>query len=164
MYTNCNAGDFKLCLKGMIEFSLQVDARIVEAVLPELGRVFAASQRESAFPFVCPNPLDEDLAEAWESGLVEEARGDRGAVARLLRHPKFASGRVEVEDEDAEDLLRGLTELRLTLRSTSLSDVSDQDLETGGLDLEGRDSSLKMGFFAYLVLAEVQERLIEFLC
>jgi hypothetical protein len=57
-----------------------------------------------------------------------------------------------------------LTELRLTLRSTSLSDVSDQDLETGGLDLEGRDSSLKMGFFAYLVLAEVQERLIEFLC
>ena len=164
MYTNCNAGDFKLCLKGMIEFSLQVDARIVEAVLPELGRVFAASQRESAFPFVCPNPLDEDLVETWESGLAEEARGDRGAVARLLRHPKFASGRVEVEDEDAEDLLRGLTELRLTLRSTSLSDVSDQDLETGGLDLEGRDSSLKMGFFAYLVLAEVQERLIEFLC
>lgn len=147
----------------MIEFSLQVDARIVEAVLPELGRVFSASQREPAFPFVCPNPLDDDLVEAWESGLAEEARGDRGAVARLLRHPKFASGLVEVEDEDAEDLLRGLTELRLTLRSTSLSKVSDQELETGGLDLEARDPSLKMGFFAYLVLAEVQERLIEFI-
>jgi hypothetical protein len=147
----------------MIEFSLQVDARIVEAVLPELGRVFSASQRESAFSFVCPNPLDDDLVEAWESGLAEEARGDRGAVARLLRHPKFASGRVEVEDEDAEDLLRGLTELRLTLRSTSLSKVSDQELETGGLDLEASDPSLEMGFFAYIVLAEVQERMIEFI-
>ncbi len=147
----------------MIEFSLQADARIVEAVLPELGRVFSASQRESAFSFVCPNPLDDDLAEAWESGLAEEARGDRGAVARLLRNPKFASGRVEVDADDAEDLLRGLTELRLTLRSTSLSEVSDQELESGGLDLEGSDPSLKMGFFAYLVVAEVQERLIEFI-
>ena len=147
----------------MIEFSLQADARIVEAVLPELGKVFSASQRSSAFSFVCPNPLDDDLVEAWESGLAEEARVDRGAVARLLRNPKFASGRVEVEDEDAEDLLRGLTELRLTLRSTSLSEVSDQELESGDFDLEGRGSSLKMGFFAYLVIAEVQERLIEFL-
>ena len=147
----------------MIEFSLQVDARIVEAVLPELGKVFSSSQRESTFSFVCPNPLDDDLVEAWESGLAEEARGDRVAVARLLKNPKFASGRVEVDDDDAEDLLRGLTELRLTLRSTSLSEVSDQELESGGLDLEGSDSSLKMGFFAYLVIAEVQERLIEFL-
>ena len=147
----------------MIEFSLQADARIVEAVLPELGKVFSESQRKSTFSFVCPNPLDEDLVEAWESGLAEEARGDRVAVARLLKNPKFASGRVEVDDDDAEDLLRGLTELRLTLRSTSLSEVSDQELESGGLDLEGSDPSLKMGFFAYLVIAEVQERLIEFL-
>jgi len=163
MYTNCNAGGFRQCLKGMIEFSLQVDARIVEAVLPELGRVFSDSHRESPFPFVCPNPLDDDLVEAWESGLAEEARGDRVAVARLLENPNFASGHVEVDADDAEDLLRGLTELRLTLRSTSLSEVSDQVLESGGLDLEESESSLKMSFFAYLVIAEVQERLIEFL-
>ena len=147
----------------MIEFSLQVDATIIEAILPEIGRAFSTAQRESAFSFVCPNPLDDDLVEAWEGGLADEARGDRGAVARLLSDPKFASGQVEVSEEDAENLLRGLTELRLTLRSTSLSKVSDQELETGGLDLEASDPSLKMGFFAYLVLAEVQERMIEFI-
>ena len=145
----------------MIEFSLQVDATIIEAILPEIGRAFSTAQRESAFSFVCPNPLDDDLVEAWEGGLADEARGDRGAVARLLSDPKFASGQVEVSEEDAENLLRGLTELRLALRSSSLSEVSDQELETGDLDLEGMHSSLRMGFFAYLVLAEVQERLID---
>jgi hypothetical protein len=163
MYTNCNGGDFKQFLKEMIEFSLQVDARIVEAVLPELGRIFVIARKESACSFVCPNPLDDDLVEAWESGLAEEAREDRGAVARLLKDPGFASGRVEVKEEDAEDLLRGLTELRLTLRSNSLSALSDHELETGDLALEEKDSSLRLGFFAYLVIAEVQERLIEFL-
>ena len=65
--------------------------------------------------------------------------------------------------EDAEDLLRGLTELRLTLRSNSLSEVSDQELENGNLDLELMDSSLRMSVFAYIVTAEVQERLIDFI-
>ena len=147
----------------MIEFSLQVDSWILKAIIPELGRVFAIAQKESAYSFVCPNPLDDDLVEAWESGLAEEARVDRGAVARLLKSPKFPFGQVEVEEEDAEDLLRGLTELRLTLRSNSLSEVSDQELENGNLDLELMDSSLRMSVFAYIVTAEVQERLIDFL-
>ena len=147
----------------MIEFSLQVEPKILKAILPELGRVFALSRKSSAYAFVCPNPLDDDLVEAWESGLSQEARADRGAVARLLESPSLQLGRIEVEDEDVDDLLRGLTELRLTLRNDSLSEVSDQALETGSLDLEGMESSVKMSFFAYLVIASVQERLLEFI-
>jgi hypothetical protein len=145
----------------MIEFSLQVEPRLIQAVLPELGKIFASSQKQSAFSFVCPNPLDEDLVEAWEAGLAEDARSDRDALARLLRDSKFAYGRVEVKEDDAEDLLRGLTELRLAIREISLSEVPDEELESGGLALKGRDSSERIGYFAYLILAEVQENLIE---
>jgi hypothetical protein len=145
----------------MIEFSLQVEPRLIQAVLPELGKIFAASQKQSAFTFVCPNPLDEDLVEAWEEGLAEDARSDRSALARLLRDSNFAYGRIEVQEDDAEDLLRGLTELRLAIRVLSLSEVPDEELESGGLALEGRSSSERIGYFAYLILAEVQENLIE---
>lgn len=145
----------------MIEFSLQVEPRLIQAVLPELGKVFAASQRKSVFTFSCPNPLDDDLVEAWEEGLAEDARSDRSALARLLRDSKFAFGRVEVEEEDAEDLLRGLTELRLAIRVLSLSEVPDEQLESGGLELKGRDPSERIAYFSYLILAEVQENLIE---
>ena len=144
----------------MIEFSLQVEPRLIQAVLPELGKIFAASQKQSAFTFVCPNPTDDDLVEAWEEGLAEEARSDRNALARLLRNPKFAYGRVEVETDEAEDLLRGLTELRLSIRLSSLAEVPDEVLESGGLVLEERNSSERIGYFAYLILAEVQENLI----
>jgi len=144
----------------MIEFSLQVEPRLIQAVLPELGKIFAASQKKSAFTFVCPNPSDDDLVEAWEEGLAEEARSDRSALARLLGNPKFAYGRVEVETEDAEDLLRGLTELRLAIRVTTLAEVPDEVLESGRLALEERSSSERIGYFAYLILAEVQENLI----
>jgi hypothetical protein len=161
MFTNCSVGAFRRSWREMIEFSLRVEPRLIQAVLPELGKVFASSQRKSTFTFVCPNPLDEDLVEAWEEGLAEEARSDRSALARLLRDSKFAHGRVEVEEDEAEDLLRGLTELRLAIRSLSLSEVPDEELESGELALEGRDSSLRIGYFAYLILAEVQENLIE---
>ena len=144
----------------MIEFSLQVEPRLIQAVLPELGKIFAASQKKSAFTFVCPNPSDDDLVEAWEEGLAEDARSDRSALARLLGNPKFAYGRVEVETDDAEDLLRGLTELRLAIRVTSLAEVPDEVLESGGLVLKESSSSERIGYFAYLILAEVQENLI----
>ena len=78
------------------------------------------------------------MVEAWEEGLAEEARTDRSALARLLGNPKFAYGRVEVETDDAEDLLRGLTELRLAIRVASLAEVPDEVLESGGLALEER--------------------------
>ena len=145
----------------MIEFSLQVESRIIQAILPELGKIYAASQRETVFPFVCPNPLDDDLVEAWENGLAEEGLGDREAVARLMSDPKFAHGRVAVPEAEAEDLLRGLTELRLAIRSHSLAEVPDEELESGEFSLSGRDASERIGYFAYLVLAEIQERLIE---
>jgi len=145
----------------VIEFTLSVEPRILQGILPEIGKIFASSKRDSGFNFVCPNPLDDDLVEAWEQGLAEESVADRSALGRLLSDPKFPYGRVEVKDADAEDLLRGLTELRLAIRANSLSEVSDEELESGGVDLEGRSSSLRIGYFAYLVLAEVQENLIE---
>jgi len=69
-------------------------------------------------------------------------------------------GYVEVEDDEVEELLRSLTELRLTLRDDALSEISDQQLEQGDVDLQIEKSTVRIGYFSYLVMAEIQERLI----
>ena len=82
----------------------------------------------------------------------EEARTDRSALARLLgNRGKFAYGRVEVETDDAEDLLRGLTELRLAIRVASLAEVP---AILGAVSLPWRKKLVEGASFAYLILAE----------
>ena len=144
----------------MIEFQIRVDSRILQAILPEIEKMFARASKSGSLAYACPNPLDEDFVEAWESGLKEEFLNDRKALARLLRNPKFRHGYVEVEDEEVDEILRSITELRLTLREYSLEEISDEQLENGEVDIESKKSSVRIGYFAYLVMAEIQERII----
>ena len=144
----------------MIEFQIRVDPRILQAILPEIEKMFVRASKSGSLAYACPNPLDEDFVEAWESGLKEEFLNDRKALARLLRNPKFRHGYVEVEDEEVDEILRSITELRLTLREYSLEEISDEQLENGEVDIESKKSSVRIGYFAYLVMAEIQERII----
>lgn len=144
----------------MIEFQIRVDPRILQTILPEIEKMFARASKSGSLAYACPNPLDEDFVEAWESGLKEEFLNDRKALARLLRNPKFRYGYVEVEDEEVDEILRSITELRLTLREYSLEEISDEQLENGEVDIESKKSSVRIGYFAYLVMAEIQERII----
>ena len=144
----------------MIEFQIRVDPHILQAILPEIEKMFARASKSGSLAYACPNPLDEDFVEALESGLKEEFLNDRKALARLLRNPKFRYGYVEVEDEEVDEILRSITELRLTLREYSLEEISDEQLENGEVDIESKKSSVRIGYFAYLVMAEIQERII----
>tara|TARA_B100000282_G_scaffold266549_1_gene218328 strand:- start:35 stop:484 length:450 start_codon:yes stop_codon:yes gene_type:complete len=144
----------------MIEFQIRVDPRILQTILPEIEKMFARASKSGSLAYACPNPLDEDFVEAWESGLKEEFLNDRKALARLLRNPKFRYGYVEVEDEEVDEILRSITELRLTLREYSLEEISDEQLENGEVDVDSKKSSVRIGYFAYLVMAEIQERII----
>ena len=144
----------------MIDFQIKVDPRILQAILPEIEKMFAQASKSGSLAYACPNPMDEDFMEAWESSLKEEFLNDRKALARLLRNPKFKHGYVEVKEEEVEELLRSLTELRLTLRENSLREISDERLENGEVDIGAKKSSVRIGYFAYLVMAEIQERLI----
>ena len=58
---NYSAGDCKRFLKRMIEFSLQVEARIIRAVLPELGKLFALSVKEEESSYKLANQTRIDF-------------------------------------------------------------------------------------------------------
>ncbi|MFL2939037.1 MAG: hypothetical protein ACJZ7A_08085 [Opitutales bacterium] len=144
----------------MIEFQLQVDARLLQSLLPEIEKTFAQSYKNKRQTFQCPILDDEDLVDAWEKGLSDDSLDDRLALAKIFKSPKFKYGYVELEESDADGALRSLTELRLSLRENALSEVKDSELETGNLSLNRRESSVKVAYFTYLILAEIQESLI----
>jgi hypothetical protein len=144
----------------MIEFSLQVEPRIISSILPELEKIFAKSHEIEDFSNTVLNFDDSELEESWIDGLKEDVKSDRVALAKLLKSPKLPYGRVEVEDSDVDDLLRGLTEIRFTIRKTSLEMITDEELENGLPKLKSANSRVKIGYFGYLLVAEIQERLI----
>ena len=75
--------------------------------------------------------------------------------------PRLQHGYVEIDSEEAENLIRALSEMRLFIRQSFLSELSDDELETGDFDLEKQNGSNKLCYFSYLVLAEMQETLID---
>ena len=143
----------------MIEFSLQVEPRIISSILPELEKIFAKSHEIEDFSNTVLNFDDSELEESWIDGLKEDVKSDRVALAKLLKSPKLPYGRVEVEDSDVDGLLRGLTEIRFTIRKTSLEMITDEELENGLPKLKSANSRVKIGYFGYLLVAEIQERL-----
>jgi len=145
----------------MIEFDLQVSPTFLEALLPYLGKVFReTSGRFAGERFAPPESGDEDLDAAWREGLIEDGRTDRLAFSRLLGNPKLARGQVEIPVDDVDDALRGMTELRIHLREHGLNSVTDEDLEHGRIRIESLPQNVRIAYLGYILLAEMQERLI----
>ena len=146
----------------MIEFELQVAPSFLEALLPFLAKVFReTSGRFAGERFAPPDSSDEDLKTAWREGLIEEGRTDRMAFSRLLKNPKLAQGQVEIAVDEVDDALRGMTELRIHLREHGLKSVSDKDLENGRVRVEGLPQNVRIAYLGYILVAEMQERLIQ---
>ena len=45
MSINCRGGDYRRCWKRMIDFQIKVDPRILQAILPEIEKMFARASK-----------------------------------------------------------------------------------------------------------------------
>ena len=161
MLINYSIGTCKLFWKRMIEFRLKVDSRITRGLAPLIVKCFSECRNRSlpAFPYL--DEKDGDLVDSWESSLGEDFAQDRQALARLLNSSKFAHGYVEMEENDAELVLRSITEIRMHVREQYLAALTEVELETGDVSFSQKSSSIQPFYLIYLVLAEVQEGLIQ---
>jgi len=161
MLINYSIGTCKPFWKRMIEFRLKVDSRITRGLAPLIVKCFSECRNLSlpAFPYL--DEKDGVLVDSWESSLGEDFAQDRQALARLLNSSKFAHGYVEMEENDAELVLRSITEIRMHVREQYLGALTDVELETGDVSFSQKSSSIQPFYLIYLVLAEVQEGLIQ---
>ena len=143
------------------EFRLRVDSRITRGLAPLIVKCFSECRNRSlpAFPYL--DEKDGDLVDSWESSLGEDFAQDRQALARLLNSAKFAHGYVELDEEDAELVLRAITEIRMHVREQYLGALTDVELETGEVSFSQKSSEVQSFYLTYLVLAEIQEGLIQ---
>ena len=95
-----------------------------------------------------------------KEGLEEEGRVDRLSLVRLFENPSLKTGLVEIPEEEAEEVLRSITDLRIFIREKNLESVSDEDLENGLVEIPRLGPLEGTAYLGYLLLAEVQERLI----
>ncbi|MGE9294648.1 MAG: hypothetical protein ACQKBW_13635 [Puniceicoccales bacterium] len=117
--------------------------------------------RRPAISMQLVDETDEDLREAWQSGLLLSMREDLEALSGMFVDIAGGSGHLEVKEEDAEKILRAASALRLRLRETCLQDISEEDLETGKLDFHSLSLEDQRVYGIYLFLANLQEQLVD---
>ena len=144
----------------MPELFLQVPQPLREDLRDWLTQVLAegeASEREGLY---LPTGADEDLRDTWLDELRVARRDDLAMLLGLLEEAGFGEKNVTLEPEVAEGIIRGAAAARLHLRERVLKPIADEQLENGDWTPTDLPSSGQWAYFAYHLLAAVQELLI----
>jgi hypothetical protein len=105
--------------------------------------------------------LDPDFREVWTSELVDEQTQEVSQFLALFDKGFYSDGLVHIQSDFAEGVVRACSALRLELRRSVLSKVTDQQLESGGIQVESFEEPLKTSYLCYVFLATIQELMIE---
>ena len=104
---------------------------------------------------------DPDLRETWLEYLREEQGADLVAVRRLLTHESYGTEQpVQLEPDEAEAALRGLSAIRLRIREKYLAELEDSAIEQVNFEFGDLRTEEKLGYLAYSVAAATQESIV----
>jgi hypothetical protein len=141
-----------------VKLSLPVVAPLVEIlreVSVELEKTLAAPQ--------ALHDLDQDFRGAWIGELLEGQNEDLKTLMVLFDGEFFTEGVIAFDEDNAEPIVRACTAFRLQLRERRLKSLGDEALETGDIEMDGLEESVRKAFMCYLFLATVQELIIQHL-
>jgi hypothetical protein len=107
--------------------------------------------------------LDADFGTAWADELVVAQNEDVKTLLALFNDEFFREGVIAFDEDNAEQIVRATAAVRLRLREYYLKPLADEALESGNVELETLDESLRKAFMCYLFLATIQELIIQHL-
>ncbi|MBG29046.1 MAG: hypothetical protein CMI31_03450 [Opitutae bacterium] len=137
----------------------QIATPLLEDVLHELSGKESFDEKRYA-----PPPEDPDLRETWLVDLREHHASDLASACRLFSHSNFGTETpVQLQPDDAEAALRGLTTIRLKIRDKHLSELDDTVLELADFGFETLPPPQQQAYLAYALAAATQERIIHLL-
>jgi hypothetical protein len=144
----------------MILIKFEIEA----STLGYLRDLFEACYREmDGASFVpLPETIEDDpvLRESW----LDDLRRAEGDDNRILLEKVFCStepGDLRLTEEEGEAVLRAGTLVRLEIQSRYLSQVPEEALENGELDLAGLDAEARKAFGLYLFLGGLQAIILQ---
>jgi hypothetical protein len=141
-----------------IEVSLNLEA--VAPLLDFIKPVLATLEHETAFATEMAE-ADREFEGLWRAGLIHTQAEDCQRLMGLFDGSFFEKGRIVLDAENADPVLRAASAIRLKLRETELKTVSDAAIEGGVVSFDALPERERMGFAAYLFLATLQEIIIK---
>ncbi|WP_068710969.1 hypothetical protein [Cephaloticoccus capnophilus] len=137
----------------------------LEVVVPLLEVVTEAAE------LLCEEPssavhlasLPDDLREVWRADLVGSQKSDIHQLLGLFGEKFFEEGLVYLDEQNAEPVLRACAAVRLQLHRRQLHGLSEDELESGEIEVANLTEPLRRAFVAYLFLATLQELILSHL-
>ncbi len=146
----------------MKKIEIKLSQAIVAPLLDFVKPLAEELRDELAFQPRFPD-ADPEFQEDWREELLAAQGSDGEVFMRLFDREFFESGTIEVDEENADPVLRAAAAMRLKLRLDFLKDVPDEVLEKGDVPFEGMSQPEQQAYAAYLFLATIQEIVIQHL-
>ena len=143
----------------MSPIEIRLDPKLVSSLLDTIQPVLDQLREELASPALLPED-DEMMESFWKSDLLESQRQEIDLVANLFGDEFLDTGRVVIEVEDMDRILRSCSAIRLRLRDTNLAGLDDEQLEQGNLSEVEWDQELQLSYAAYALFASLQEIIV----
>jgi hypothetical protein len=141
-----------------VKLSLPVVAPLLDVIKAAADTL--ASEMASSLSL---KDIDPDVRDSWKSELVEGQNEEIRILLALFDEDFFSSGVIGIDEENADSLVRACSAVRLRLRERFMTDLPDELLENGDVEMEELDEPVRKAFMCYLFLATVQELIIQHL-
>lgn len=143
-----------------IEVTLNVG--VVAPLLDFIKPVLVRLEGETAFAADMAE-ADRELESVWRDGLIHTQVSDCKTLVGLFGREFLDSGKIELNDGNADAVLRAAAAIRLKLRQTALKNVADEVLSTEKIDVDVITRDERLGFEAFLFLERIQEVILRHL-
>lgn len=107
--------------------------------------------------------IDVDFRDEWKAELLKGQHEELHALMGLFNSDFFINGVVAFDEDNAEIIVRACSALRLRLRRHDLKVLEDEQLESGGVELESLTEPLQKPYMCYVFLGTIQELIIQHL-
>ncbi len=143
-----------------IEVTLNVGA--VAPLLDFIKPILSRLETETAFAADMAE-ADRELESVWRDGLIHTQMTDCKILVGLFDREFLDSGKIELNDGNADQVLRSAAAIRLKLRQTALKNITDEALASEDFNPDSVTRDERLGFEAFLFLERIQEVILKHL-
>jgi len=146
----------------MKRIEVKLSLPVVAPLLDVIKSLSDGLRRDLAAPQSLDD-LDPEWRAVWIDDLLAAQSEDLKVMLALFDEEFFTEGVVAFDATNAEPIVRACAAIRLRLRERFLKGLDDEALESGEVELDDLEESVKKGFMCYLFLATLQELIIQHL-
>ncbi len=146
----------------MKRIEVKLSLTVVAPLLDVIKEMAAGLAQTLAAPAALDD-LDPEFQAAWKDDLLQAQNEDVRTLLALFNEEFFAEGLVAFDADNAEAVVRACAAVRLRLRARHLTDLGEDVLESGEVDITVLAEPLRRAFLCYLFLATLQELIIQHL-